>query len=111
MSSAAYVFGIVNLVLLLAIVTLGVAIFFKFRKKDAELLKARMFLGKTIGNMWIYSTIVGGAFVLHQVLWALEQFLNVDTGVFLEISWTLFILSFTYLTYVWFKIIDRSIRK
>ncbi len=107
----AHVFGIANFVLLVVILVLGIAIFFKFRKKDAELLKARMFLGKTIGNMWIYSTIAGGAFVLHQVLWALKQFFNVDTGILLEISWTLFIISFTYLTYVWFKIIDRSIRK
>ncbi len=107
----AYVFGIANFVLLVVILVLGIAIFFKFRKKDAELLKARMFLGKTIGNMWIYSTIAGGAFVLHQILWALKQFFNVDTGILLEISWTLFIISFTYLTYVWFKIIDKSIRK
>ena len=107
----AHVFGIANFVLLVAIVVLGIAIFFKFRKKDAELLKARMFLGKTIGNMWIYSTIAGGAFVLHQVLWALEVFQGHNTRPLLELTLTLFTLSFLFLTYEWYLLVKASVKR
>ena len=108
---AIYLFEIINFIFLVVIVILGAAITLKFKQKDTELLKARMFLGKTIENMWIYSTIAGAAFIVHQLLWALEQFFNVKTGKMIKISWTLFIISFTYLTFAWFKLIDKSIKR
>ncbi len=102
---------LINLALLIVLILLGIGIFIKFKKKDAELLKARMFLGKTLGNMWTYSSIAGVAFVTHLALRAFEQFFNVDTGIFLEISWTVFFLTFLLLTYEWYLLIKASVKR
>lgn len=103
-------FGIINLVLLVAMILLGIGIFAKFKKKDAELLKAKFFLGDTLGNMWMYSSIVGVFFVMHSGLKVLDQFFKMDVGIFLDISWTLFFLSFIFLTYQWYQLISSSVK-
>ncbi|MEE8359106.1 MAG: hypothetical protein V3R82_06825 [Candidatus Hydrothermarchaeales archaeon] len=112
MADFTYVVNVINSLLVLLFLFFGLDIAFIFNKIDYNLLKARLFLGKKVlRNMWIYSSIAGGAFVLHQVLWALEVFQKSNTRPFLELTLTLFTLSFLLLTYEWYLLIKASVKR
>lgn len=107
-----YVVKVINSLLILLLLFFGLDIAFKFNKIDYDLLKARLFLGKKVlKNMWTYSALAGGTFVAHQILWAFEEFLGYNTGAFLELTLTLFTLSFLFLTYEWYLLIKASVKQ
>lgn len=111
MASLLFIVNVINTLLVLIFLFIGLNILIKFNKIDYNLLKARLFLGKKVlRNMWIYSTIAGASFVVHQILWALEELLHISTGVFLHLTMTIFTLSFLFLTYEWYLLIIASIK-
>ncbi len=101
----------INLIILVCIAALGIGIFLRFKKVSRELLKARMFLGDTLNNTWLYSTVTGGFFILHQTLRTASKYLDKDLTKILEITWLLFSISFLYLTYTWFRLYGRAIKR
>ncbi len=112
MAELVYYVKVVNGLLVLLFLFFGLDIAIKFRKIDYNLLKARLFLGKkVIRNMWIHSSMAAGAFVLHQMLWALQEFRGYDAGIFLELTLTFFTFSFLFLTYEWFLIVKASVKR
>ena len=51
--------------------------------------------------LWMDSTMLGAAFIAHQLLWILEVFFKMDTGLWFDATKTIFIASLGFVTLTW----------
>lgn len=105
LSSHLHVLWAVNSAVGLLVAILGVGIIVNFQKLDFELLRARLFMGKTFYRMWVYSTIFGVSAILYGGLVTLNGAFHFDIDALVEMSRSLFVTSFLVLTYKWYNLI------
>ncbi|MEE8358105.1 MAG: hypothetical protein V3R82_01660 [Candidatus Hydrothermarchaeales archaeon] len=98
----------VDLLLTLVILGIGLGIFINIRNLDLEKLKKRAMSKKGMNILWMDSTILGTSFLLHQLTWALETYMGINTGIWLAATKTLFIASLGFLTLTWYEIVKDS---
>lgn len=86
------------------------------RKLDKPLLKARLYLAEQImQETWIYISIAGAAFSLHELInfvLRLTTYGNLVNDYYLpELTQTIFLISFILAIYNWHKFIGKSVIK